>query len=227
MEVSNIWNTAGRIAFLVLIPVVMVLTAVRLLLTDGFIKFEYSTPGFPPDAFGLSMDDRLRWAPVALEYLMNEESIEFLGELEFEDGSPLYNPRELQHMSDVKQLTKTALRIWGAGLVVLGVISIAITVTHGSEQLLRYLNDASRLTLIIMGVVALGVIVAFSVLFVGFHRIFFEGSTWLFPTSDTLIRLFPQRFWRDAFIFLALGTALQAGIVFVISRVAIARIQPS
>jgi integral membrane protein (TIGR01906 family) len=130
-------------------------------------------------------------------------------------------------MSDVKQLTKTALRIWGAGLVVLGVISIAITVTHGSEQLLRYLNNASRLTLIIMGVVALGVIVAFSVLFVGFHRIFFEGSTWLFPTSDTLIRLFPQRFWRDAFIFLALGTALQAGIVFVISRVAIARIQPS
>ena len=29
------------------------------------------------------------------------------------------------------------------------------------------------------------------------HRLFFEGSTWIFPRSDTLIRLFPNRFWID------------------------------
>jgi integral membrane protein (TIGR01906 family) len=227
MEFSNFWNAAGRIAFIVLIPVVMLLTAVRLLLTDAFINFEYNMPGFPPDSFGLSMEDRLRWAPVALDYLLNDEGIEFLGELKFEDGGSLYNQRELRHMADVKQLTKTALRTWQVGLLILGALGAAVIITQGSQRLLEHLNDASRLTLIIMGVLALGVIVAFSVLFVGFHRIFFEGSTWLFPTSDTLIRLFPQRFWRDAFILLSLGTALPSGAIYLISRLLLARLPSS
>jgi integral membrane protein (TIGR01906 family) len=33
--------------------------------------------------------------------------------------------------------------------------------------------------------------------FTAFHRVFFEGNTWIFPRSDTLIRLFPNRFWVD------------------------------
>ena len=40
----------------------------------------------------------------------------------------------------------------------------------------------------------------FRQLFTNFHRIFFEGDTWLFKFSDTLIRLFPMQFWQDAFI---------------------------
>ncbi len=31
-----------------------------------------------------------------------------------------------------------------------------------------------------------------------FHQVFFEGDSWLFLYSDTLIRLFPIRFWQDA-----------------------------
>ena len=34
--------------------------------------------------------------------------------------------------------------------------------------------------------------------FAGFHSLFFEGDSWLFLYSDTLIRLFPIRFWQDA-----------------------------
>jgi integral membrane protein (TIGR01906 family) len=33
--------------------------------------------------------------------------------------------------------------------------------------------------------------------FTTFHRLFFEGETWIFPYTDTLIRLFPIRFWMD------------------------------
>jgi len=40
--------------------------------------------------------------------------------------------------------------------------------------------------------------------FAGFHRLFFEGNSWLFAYSDTLIRLFPIRFWQDAFLLAAL-----------------------
>ena len=47
--------------------------------------------------------------------------------------------------------------------------------------------------------------------FAGFHSLFFEGDSWLFLYSDTLIRLFPIRFWQDAFL-LAAVIALGAGV---------------
>ena len=41
-----------------------------------------------------------------------------------------------------------------------------------------------------------------------FHRIFFEGNSWQFSTSDTLIRLFPEQFWFDAALTIGLFTLL-------------------
>jgi len=41
------------------------------------------------------------------------------------------------------------------------------------------------------------------VFFVAFHEVFFDPGTWVFRYSDTLIRLFPERFWRDAFLAIA------------------------
>ena len=37
-----------------LVPVALVLTAVRLLMTPAFVQIEYSTPGFPADPFGFT-----------------------------------------------------------------------------------------------------------------------------------------------------------------------------
>ncbi len=48
----------------------------------------------------------------------------------------------------------------------------------------------------------------------GFHHLFFQGDTWLFLYSDTLIRLFPERFWQQVFAFLALATLGEAGLVW-------------
>jgi len=51
--------------------------------------------------------------------------------------------------------------------------------------------------------------------FAGFHSLFFEGDSWLFLYSDTLIRLFPLRFWQDAFLLaavIALGCGVGLGL---------------
>jgi uncharacterized membrane protein len=53
--------------------------------------------------------------------------------------------------------------------------------------------------------------------FTAFHSLFFEGDSWLFLFSDTLIRLFPIRFWQDAFLYAAAivlggGVALGLGL---------------
>lgn len=53
--------------------------------------------------------------------------------------------------------------------------------------------------------------------FAAFHHLFFKGDSWIFLYSDTLIRLFPIRFWQDAFLLAALislggGIALALGL---------------
>jgi uncharacterized membrane protein len=54
-------------------------------------------------------------------------------------------------------------------------------------------------------------LLSFGVFFVAFHNVFFEPGTWVFYYSDTLIRLFPERFWRDIFLYVG-GFAIISGL---------------
>ena len=217
------WLTAARIFLQVLIPVILVLTSVRMLMTNAFVRFNYSLPGFPGDRYGFTEADRLFHAPIALEYLSNAEGIEFLGDQQFDDGSPVYNASELGHMEDVKEVTRAALNVWRLGLIAAVVVSVVLWRVAGSQSLWEAWRGGAKLTAIIMLVLIVGLIGAFSVLFVGFHEIFFDPNTWTFSFSDTLIRLFPQRFWEVAFGTIAVATLLQAGLLYLVSRLLLSR----
>ncbi|MCJ7512828.1 MAG: TIGR01906 family membrane protein [Anaerolineales bacterium] len=217
-------RVAGGLLSLAL-PVLLILTSVRLLLTPAFVKLEYHLPGFPEDRFGFSQQDRLRWAPIAVDYLLNDEGIGFLGELAFSDGSAVYNPRELQHMLDVKRLTSLALAVWG-GLLAAAIALGSVTAwAGGAVRLWRALRRGALWTLGLMAVLAAGIALTFSFVFVGFHQLFFAAGTWTFSYSDTLIRLFPERFWRDAFTFIALGTLAMAGLILLLASSQLARLR--
>lgn len=218
------WLTAARIFLQVLIPVILVLTSVRMLMTNTFVRFNYSLPGFPEDRYGFTEEDRLNHAPIALEYLHIQAGIEFLGDQQFEDGSPVYNARELGHMEDVKEVTRAAFNIWRIGLVAAAAISLVLWRVGGSQFLWESLQGGAKLTALIMLILLIGLIVGFSVLFVGFHEVFFDPNTWTFLFSDTLIRLFPQRFWEVAFGTVAVATLIQAGLLYLISRLLLNRI---
>lgn len=184
-----------------LTPVVLVLSAVRLLMMPAFLTFEYNTPGFPADPYGFTKEDRLYWSNIALEYLLNDAGIEFLGDLRFADGSPVYNSRELQHMVDVKIALRIALMVWRVALVGLVLLSIWAWLGGWIEVYRRGLASGGWLTAVMIAVIILFVLLSFGVFFVAFHNVFFEPGTWMFEFSDTLIRLFPERFWRDIFIY--------------------------
>jgi integral membrane protein (TIGR01906 family) len=201
-----------------LVPIALLLGGVRLLLTEAFVQVEYRTPGFPPDPYGFDQQDRLKWASISLQYLVNDKGIDFLGDLRFASGEPVFNARELRHMHDVKRLSRLVLRAWPVALLNVGLLCAAIYLWAGPDLAWRALGRGSLLTLILMGALIFGVAAAFQFVFVEFHRIFFEGDTWLFRYSDTLIRLFPERFWRDTFIALVAGTAAQALILRWIAR---------
>lgn len=188
----------------ILVPIALVLTAVRMLLTPAFLHLEYRTPNFPGDPYGFSREERLYWSQIALDYLLNDQGIDFLADLRFPDGSPVYNQRELLHMVDVKNVLKAALNVWYlsiAGLLVLGLWAWRGGWWHAYRQ---GLARGGWFTLFSIGAVILFVLVGFGIFFVFFHDVFFAPGTWVFLYSDTLIRLFPERFWRDA--FLAIGS---------------------
>jgi integral membrane protein (TIGR01906 family) len=209
---------ALRILSAALMPMFFILTSVRLMLNPSFIRLEYAMPAFPEDPYGFDLRDRLTWSQKSLEYLLNEEGRDFLGDLRFDDGSAVFNERELRHMDDVKNLVRLALSVWvGTGVVLLACLALVWRI-GGSTEIHRTLRQGAMATFGVMIFLGLFLALSFWSVFVAFHRIFFEGDTWLFYYSDTLIRLFPQRFWQDVFTFLAVGTAILAGAAWGLGR---------
>jgi integral membrane protein (TIGR01906 family) len=197
------------------IPPVLVMIGVRLAMTMAFVSFEYHRPDFPPDFYGFTLEDRLRYAPYALDYLLNGEDIDFLARLTFPGGSPLFNNRELRHMRDVKAVTEWAFRI----AAVLGAVLIAASAIlwrRGRWHLRAGVRAGGLLTVILIAAIVVLVFVSWDAFFTAFHELLFEGDSWLFLTSDTLIRLFPEAFWFDAAIFIgaaAIGGALALTLI--------------
>lgn len=207
-----------------LVPLALIGLGLRVLLSPLFLQVEYNMPYFPPDQFGFTKADRLKWAPYALNYLTNSADISYLADLKFEDGKSLYNERELSHMDDVKRVTQGALRVWYVSIALLALLGIWAWVGGGWDFYRLGLMRGGWLMVglaVTVGIIALvGILISpdlFFSFFTGFHHLFFKGDSWLFLFSDTLIRLFPIRFWQDAFLWAALialggGIALALGL---------------
>lgn len=193
-------------------PAVLTLTAVRLLMTPLFLRIEYNLPAFPPDPYGFTKEERLYWSDIALEYLLNDAGIEFLADLRFEDGSPVYNQRELRHMIDVKNVVQATLRVWYGLLIFFAGVGVFAWKSGRWSDFRLAIQRGGIWTLILLGGIILFVLVGFGIFFVAFHNVFFEPGTWVFHWSDTLIRLFPERFWRDTFLFVG-GLAMLGGFL--------------
>jgi integral membrane protein (TIGR01906 family) len=214
---SPVYQRILRWTTIFLVPLVLILGTIRLMLFPWFLEVEYRTPGFPADTYGFTFAERLYWSKISLAYLTNDAGIESLANLHFpqgqlvpepscsfaEDCTAIYNARELRHLVDVKNIIHIA--IWALWIGVALLVFIGLLAWRG-KWLANY-RRAMALGGWLTGALMLGIIVfvllAFGVIFVWFHEIFFPPGTWTFYYSDTLIRLFPQRFWRDAFLVVA------------------------
>ena len=203
-------KSLALVLVVILVPLFLLMTSIRILISPAYARVEYRMPGFPDDPFGFTPPERLQYAEASINYLLNSEPLSFLGDLKMADGTPLYNERELSHMLDVKNLVQAMLKAWlvvTAALVILGILAWR---TRWLSDFWRSVSIGGWATLGLVGLMILSTFLDFSALFTGFHRIFFTGDTWLFYTSDSLIRLFPERFWSDAFIYIGIFTIASA-----------------
>lgn len=201
------------------LPFVLLMNAVILFFTPSFLKFEYERSAFPADPYGFSQEERLRYGGDSILYITKGYDDEFMREMRFSDGSPLYNEREISHMSDVKTVFQNA-RLVLTIIIVIDIITMLLTVKHldALPGLLRALRCGGYFTLILMALVFTGILVDFDGLFTAFHHLFFKDQTWLFYETDSLIRLYPEKLWVEGFMYVGITALLFAVLIIVIAN---------
>ncbi|MCD4737875.1 MAG: TIGR01906 family membrane protein [Anaerolineae bacterium] len=182
--------------FLLTIPVLLIVGVVRGVTFPWFPAWEYGRDAFP--VAKLPADERLRLARECIVFLNVPHDIERLAWLRLSDGSAAFNERELHHMSDVK-------RVYDA-LSAAALLALALTVSAGwalqrrgsGAEIWGALSNGALVTL--SSLLLLGVLMwlSWDAFFVGLHGLLFSTGSWYFRHTDTLIQLFPMRFWQDA-----------------------------
>ncbi|OQY22249.1 MAG: TIGR01906 family membrane protein [Chloroflexi bacterium] len=183
------------------LPVFLLVADVRIATGHWFVHWEYGKEDFPPDPYGLSTAERIPLAETCVDYLATGADISLLGDLQLPNGEPAFNQRELRHMFDVQVVYGYLMRACiVAALALAGGIATLLVSDRTRWRVPAALLRGSALTLGLLGAVGAYMALSWREFFTTFHRIFFEGETWLFDHSDTLIRLFPMRFWMDVAI---------------------------
>ena len=192
------WSCWLQWLLVVTLPLLLLGLNLRLVTGHWFVRWEYRRAGFPPDPFGLSTEERIHLAMVCQDFLATNADISLLADLALPNGEAAFNARELRHMSDV-QAVYQGITVAGviAGLFWLGVVAASMTSGAARARVLPALLNGSLATLALLAVVGSFMALSWGEFFTSFHRLFFQGDTWIFPNSDTLIRLFPIRFWID------------------------------
>ncbi len=209
------WIIATLRWFITLIlPAFLVLTSVRLVMNEAYLWLEYHRPGFPDDPYGLTREQRLEYGPYGVRYLLNDADIDYLSRLDI-DGSPAFRSKELEHMQDVKVVTRAAMHVHTGLALALLAAAIALGWSRSTRGDLRLaLAGGGTLTIGLMITLVFAALLAWDIFFDGFHSILFEGNSWRFYNHDTLIRLYSEQFWFDtALVIGALTLSGAAGAI--------------
>lgn len=189
------------------IPPFLVLANLYVFLTPQYIDYEYGKPGFPQAELFKDADRRYN-SVESLLFVTGDRTLAQFTAL------GVYNEREIKHMVDVRELiTKVKVFQVVDGLVLL--IALVALVWQSATRPLaaRGLLGGGLLTLALFGAVGLFAVVGFNTFFTAFHRVFFEGDSWLFLTTDSLIQFYPLPFWIDTSFGIVGLTIVEALIV--------------
>ena len=206
--------TVARWLFVLCLPVVLITASIlaaansRILYNYGFDKYAVS------ETTGLAEEELDKVAQGLIQYFgSNQESISLVVERE---GEPfeLFNAREVLHLEDVKGLFHLdyMVLLWtlGYALSYIGV-SFILDRLGFSRRLSRAVIAGGGLTLFLMLAAGLATFFNFDGFFYQFHVFSFANDFWLLdPATDFLVMLFPQGFWYDATVAVALATAAAA-----------------
>jgi len=193
----------------VALPLFFTTNAIRVLLTETYVRAAY--PHLAPDDV-LTKKHRTELALLGLRAVdpLRGGSVALLREPRLPSGRRAFTPKELRHMRDV--------RTWLWRLLVfqlLVVAALAVGAVRARRELARALLAGGVATVAIGAVAIVAMLVDFDDVLLGFHKLLFEGESWHFTNQDTLIRVYPERFWNWTGI--AMGVLVLAQALVAIS----------
>jgi len=116
---------------------------------------------------------------------------------------PVLNETERGHMRDVRTTFLALFAVVGVSVIVL---IIARWRSHGSILFWRGVRSGSAILAVSVAALAGFALVAFGLLFQLLHALLFPPGTFTFDSrTDRLVQLFPEQFWFETAIVLAIG----------------------
>ncbi len=243
----NYQKVVHRLVVLAL-PFLIGLGWLTLLISPAYPRYAYGRPDLPPDTvydspdlaaaglIPLSPAERLDLALETVAFLQSwqppEVAVVLLADQRLpHTGAPLYNERELAHMVDVKRLTDRIryLALLAAVIVVGGLLWLlrqplrqaqCRPYTRPSGYLA--LGRGGLLTLLLLGGLTTLIGLGWPFFFYQFHGLFFAAGTWSFAPGDSLMRLYPERFFFEFALLVSLGAWLW-GLLATLSGYGLAR----
>ena len=206
------------------IPVFLVTTNTRLVINapslyqTGFEKYQIER------VTGIEYDQLISASEQIRDYFNNDDidliiKVSKHGEV----VSSLFNEREIAHMRDVKSLVKGVYVVqWISLFIILLAIAAGYFITKGNKfgTQIRDLGRGGKLTLALTLLVGLLSLVGFERLFLYFHLFSFSNDLWILdPTRDYLLMMFPESFFFDATIYIAIATVIESSILTIMPRI--------
>jgi integral membrane protein (TIGR01906 family) len=195
------------------VPAILVVTGLRVVAEDSFVRFEYGRSGFPPDPYGLTKSERIELGLAGLHAILpqHENGLGLLREVRLPSGKPAFGSRELRHMGDVRARLGDAYLFQLLAVGAIAALALLLGFSGGARTLVpRALRAGALLTLGLAALVTVLVLTSYDTFFTPFHRLFFTGDSWRFAETDTLRRLYPDVFWRDTAIAVGALSVVQA-----------------
>ena len=214
-----VFRWVAAVLFIVAVPVFLLLSNVRVATMEPRV-YEYSFGRY--DAVARTGVDRVQLDRAAREivgYFRNDESQLSIRVTVDGREQSLFNPREVQHMRDVKALFRGVFRLHEIAFVYV-VAYVAAVFLWSRERSMRRLAQqciaAGAATAAVMAVAAGAASVGFDELFLRFHQFSFANDFWLLnPRTDHLVQMFPQEFWFDVTRAVGMITVLEGVLLAV------------
>ena len=199
--------------FILSVPTFLVLSNVRVAAMEPRV-YGYSLSQY--DAPARTGIDRAQLDVAAAEIARYFRSSDPLLDIRVEvngRAEPLFSPREILHMRDVKALFRQVFRVHEIAFVYIVGYVAAVFLWSRERSMRRFAQQLSIAGIVTAGVLAaaaLAVAVGFDELFTRFHLISFSNDFWLLdPRTDRLVQMFPNGFWFAVTLAVGAVTLLQ------------------
>lgn len=198
---SRVFGAAGALALQLTLVLVMLFAVA---FDRGFYSREYETLGVY-ESCGAERETLEHATDIVLDYLRGDtDDMSGAGVIDGQQRE-IFGMDERMHMADVKQLFQLALIV----LLVSGAAAIACMLLAG--RLRRETAQGALLGIGVfiaaLGAMALWFAADFGGAFTAFHHLLFNNGLWLMdPRTQFMIRMFPQQFFADMGLRLAIFT---------------------